>query len=62
MWDKIVEFGKQIFSLTQKQQKHEEDIKENEKDINALRHDFNELRMEVNHLTLIVDSLPDSFL
>ncbi len=57
MWDKILDFGKQIFSLSQKQQKHEEDIKENEKDINTLRQDFNQLRTEVNNLTLIVERL-----
>jgi predicted nucleic acid-binding Zn-ribbon protein len=57
MWPKIVDFGKQLFSMMQKQQKHEEDIKEIRQDIKALQQDFNHLRQEMNDLSRVVERL-----
>ena len=50
MLQKVVDFGKQLFSVMQKLQKHEEDIKE-------IRRDINQLRQEMNELTRIVERL-----
>lgn len=55
MWQKILDFGKQLFSVMQKQQKHEEDIKEIRRDIKTLQQDFNRLSQEMNDLTRIVE-------
>lgn len=50
MLQKVIDFGKQLFSVMQKLQKHEEDIKE-------MRRDIHQLRLEMNDLTRIVERL-----
>jgi predicted nucleic acid-binding Zn-ribbon protein len=50
MWQKIVDFGKQLFSAMQKLQQHEEDIKELRQEINRLRQDMGELTHAVERL------------
>jgi uncharacterized protein YlxW (UPF0749 family) len=57
MWQKIVDFGKQMFSVMQKQSKHDEDIKEVQQDVRELQEDFIRLRLEVNNLSNAVDRL-----
>jgi predicted nucleic acid-binding Zn-ribbon protein len=57
MWQKVIDFGKQLFSVTQKLQKHEEDIKDVRQDIKALRLDFVHLRQEMSDLTHVVERL-----
>jgi septal ring factor EnvC (AmiA/AmiB activator) len=60
MWPKIVEFGRQMFSVMQKQSKHDEDIKEIRQDVKSLQEDFIRLRLEVNNLTHVVERLATS--
>ena len=43
MLQKVIDFGKQLFAVMQKLQKHEEDIKEMRRDIHQLRQEMNEL-------------------
>lgn len=50
MLSKVLDFGKQLFFLMQKVEKHEEDIKD-------MRRDIHQLRQEVNELTRIVEHL-----
>ena len=50
MLQKVIDFGKQLFAVMQKLQKHEEDNKE-------MRRDINQLRQEMNELTRIVERL-----
>lgn len=60
MWQKIVDFGKQMFSVMQKLSKHDEDIKEVQKDVRTLQGDFVRLRLDVNNLSNAVERLGTS--
>ena len=57
MWQKLIELGKQILSLVQMQQRHEEKVKQVRQDIKTLQQDFNHLRQELNDLTRVVERL-----
>jgi predicted RNase H-like nuclease (RuvC/YqgF family) len=57
MWQKLIDLAKQLLSITEKQQKHEEDIKEIRLEIKELRQDYNRLREEAGQLTHIVERL-----
>lgn len=57
MWQKGVEFGKQLLSITQRLQKHEEDVKELRQEIREIRQDINRLRQEMGEVTRIVERL-----
>ena len=44
MWEKIVEYGKQLFSLTATQQKHSEEIKELRDEVHGLHQEMNDMK------------------
>ena len=50
MWGKVVEYGKLLLSVVQKQKKHEEDIKELRQDVTRLREEFRDLARVVERL------------
>lgn len=55
MWDKIIEYGKQILALASTQQKHGEQIKELQENIKEIREDVRGLRYEVSELSRLVE-------
>ncbi|MBC8143035.1 MAG: hypothetical protein H7Y38_16545 [Armatimonadetes bacterium] len=55
MWEKLLDYGKQLFSITAKIAKHEEDIKELQQDVKAVREDIRSLRQEMSDLTRVVE-------
>ena len=57
MWNKVYEYGKQLVSVVQKQQKHEEDIKELRQEVREVRQDVNQLREELRDLAHVVERL-----
>jgi chromosome segregation ATPase len=57
MWAKVVEYGKQLVSVVQKLQKHEEDIKEVRQELREVRQDVNRLREEFRDLARVVERL-----
>jgi predicted RNase H-like nuclease (RuvC/YqgF family) len=50
MWSKVVEYGKLILSIVQKQKQQEEDLKELRQDVTRLREEFRDLARVVERL------------
>jgi hypothetical protein len=50
MWGKVVEYGKLLLAVVQKQKKHEEDIKELRQDVTRLREEFRDMARVVERL------------
>ena len=57
MWEKLVEYGKQLVSILQTLQKHEEDLKEIREELRDVRQDVNQLRAEFRDLARVVERM-----